>query len=177
MKAEIINQPYSGKFEERIYDVECVWNSQSWTCIKFTDESGITKVGQFRGFPKDVKVSKQKNEIFVLTSDCAFRLDSLELNVIESEKQADYGNLEVTPNGTFILSEYSDIYKLENSLSDMQIIKSPFEMDMIEFKSWNGNILEFECTEIANYERNELMELNTNDWTIKIKKTTPQQRA
>ena len=50
-------------------------------------------------------------------------------------------------------------------------------MDMIEFKSWNGNILEFECTEIANYERNELMELNTNDWTIKIKKTTPQQRA
>ena len=59
----------------------------------------------------------------------------------------------------------------------MQIIKSPFEMDMIEFKSWNGNILEFECTEIANYERNELMELNTNDWTIKIKKTTPQQRA
>ena len=101
-----------------------------------------------------------------MTSDCAFRLDSLELNVIESEKQADYGNLEVTPNGTFILSEYSDIYKLENSLSDIQIIKSPFEMDMIEFKSWNGNILEFECTEIANYERNELMELNTNDWQL-----------
>ena len=34
MKAEIINQPYSGKFEERIYDVESVWNPQSWTCIK-----------------------------------------------------------------------------------------------------------------------------------------------
>ncbi len=177
MKAEIINQPYSGEFEEKIYDVENVWNSQSWTWIKFTDESGIEKVGQFRGFPKDVKVSKQKNEIVVLTSDCAFRLDSRELNIIESEKQVDYGNLEVTPNGTFIFSEYSDIYKLENSLSDMQIIQSPFEMDMIEFKGLNGNILEFECTEIANYERNEIMELNTTDWTIKIKKTTPQQRV
>ena len=177
MKAEIINQPYSGEFEERIYDVENVWNSQSWTWIKFTDESGIEKVGQFRGFPKDVKVSKQKNEIVVLTSDYAFRLDSVDLNIIESEKQVDYGNLEVTPNGTFIFSEFSDIYKLENSLSNMQIIKSPFKMDMIEFKRWNGNILEFECSEIANYERIEIMELNTTDWTIEIKKTTPQQRV
>ena len=170
MKAEIINQPYSGEFEERIYDVESVWNSQSWTWIKFTEENGNEKVGQFRGFPKNVKVSKQKNEIVVLTSDCVFRLDALELNIIESEKQADYGNLEVTPNGTFILSEYSDIYKLENSLSDMQNIKSPFEMDMIEFKSWNRIILEFECTEIANYERSQIMELNIAEWTIKIKK-------
>ena len=175
MKAEIINQPYSGEFEERIYDVESVWNSQSWTWIKFMDDSGIEKVGQFRGFPKDVKISKQKNEIIILTSDCVFRLDSSELNIIESEKQIDYGNLEVTPNGTFLLSEYGEIYKLENSLSDMKIIESPFELDWIEFKKWNGDILEFECSELANYERTEIMELNTTDWTIK--KTTPQHRV
>ena len=177
MKAEIINQPYSGEFEERIYDVESVWNSQSWTWIKFINESGIEKVGQFRGFPKDVKVSKQKNEIVVLTSDCIFRLDSHELNIIESKKQVDYGNLEVSPKGTFILSEYGEIYKVKKSLSEMQIIESPFELDWIEFKKWNGDILEFECSELANYERTEIMELNTVDWTIKIKKTTPQQRV
>jgi len=170
VKAEIINQPYSGEFKERIYDIESLWNSQSWTWIKFKDNNGNEKVGQFRGFPKDVKVSDQKNEIMVLTSDCAFRLDANELNIIESEKQVDYGNLEVTPKGTFIFSEFSDIYKMENSLSDMQIIKSPFEMDFIEFKSWNEDILEFECAELTNYERNETMELNTADWTIKIKK-------
>ena len=174
MKAKIINQPYSGEFEERIYDVESVWNSQSWTWIKFEDINGNEKVGQFRGFPKDVKISKQKNEIVILTSDCIFRLDTIELNIIESEKQVDYENLEVTPNGTFLLSEYGEIYKLENSLSDMQIIESPFELDWIEFKKWNGDILEFECSELANYEKTEIMELNTTDWSIKIKKTTPQ---
>ncbi|MHA6246711.1 hypothetical protein ACXYMU_02155 [Pontibacter sp. CAU 1760] len=171
MKAEIINQPYSGEFEERIYDVESVWNSQSWTWIKFTNDNGVEKVGQFRGFPKEVKVSDQKNEVIVLTSDCVFRLDTNELNIIESENQVDYGNLEVTPNGTFIFSEFSDVYKMENSLSDMQIIKSPFEMDMIEFKEWNGNILEFECDEMGRWERHEIMELDTIEWTIKIKKT------
>ncbi|WP_299326226.1 hypothetical protein [uncultured Maribacter sp.] len=176
MKAEIINQPYSGEFEERIYDVESVWNSQSWTWIKFEDNSGIEKVGQFRGFPKDVKISKQKNEIVVLTSDCIFRLDTSELNIIESEKQVDYGNLEVTPNGTFIFSEYSNIYKMGNSFSDMYIIKSPFEMDMIKFKSWNGNILEFECDEMGGWERHEIMELDVTNWTIKPKKNAPQQR-
>ncbi|GHC65405.1 hypothetical protein [Ulvibacter litoralis] len=171
MKAEIINQPYSGEFEERIYDVESVWNSQSWTWVKFTDENGIEKVGQFRGFPKEVKVSKQKSEIVVLTSDCVFRLNTTELNVIEAENQVDYGNLEVSPNGTFIFSEFSDIYKLEKSLADMQIIKSPFEMDMIEFKKWNGDILEFECDEMGRWERHEIMELDTSEWTIRIKKT------
>jgi hypothetical protein len=177
VKAEIINQPYSGEFEERIYDVESVWNSQSWTWIKFEDNIGIEKVGQFRGFPKDVKISKQKNEIVILTSDCIFRLDTSELNIIESEKQVDYGNLEVAPNGAFLLSEYGEIYKLDNSLSDMQIIESPFELDWIKFKKWNGDILEFECSELANYEKTEIMELNTTDWSIKIKKTTPQHRV
>jgi hypothetical protein len=168
VKAKIINQPYSGEFEERIYDVESVWHSQSWTWIKFEDSNGIEKVGQFRGFPKDVKISKQKNEIVILTSDCIFRLDTIELNIIESKKQVDYENLEVTANGTFLLSEYGEIYKLENSLSDVQIIESPFELDWIEFKKWNGDILEFECSELANYEKTEIMELNTTDWSIKI---------
>ena len=177
MKAEIINQPYSGEFEERIYDIESVWNSQSWTWIKFIDEDGIDKVGQFRGFPKDVKVSKQKNEIIVLTSDCVFRLDGTELNVIEAENQVDYGNIEVTPTGIFIFSEFSDIYKLEKSLTEMKIIESPFKMDMIEFKNWNEKVLVFECYELGKWERHEVMELDTDEWKIRTKKNAPQQRV
>ena len=171
MKAEIIHQPYSGEFEERIYDVDSAWKSQFWAWIKFTDENGIEKVGQFRGFPKGVKVSKAKNEIIVLTSDCAFRLDSIELNLIEMEKQSDYGNIEVSPNGTFIFSEFSSIYKMGNSLSEMECIESPFEMDLIEFKNWNGNILEFECVEMRKYEKRENMQLDSVNWAIKPKKT------
>ena len=63
LKAEIINQPYSGEFKKRIYDVESPWNSQSWTWIKFTDENMSETVGQFRGFPKEVKYSESRNEI------------------------------------------------------------------------------------------------------------------
>ncbi|TDT45161.1 hypothetical protein CLV90_2245 [Maribacter spongiicola] len=85
MRVEIINQPYSGEFKERIYDMESPWNSQSWTWIKFTDDIGTETVGQFRGLPKAVKVSTQLNEIIVLTSDYLYRLDFQEYNIIETE--------------------------------------------------------------------------------------------
>jgi len=174
--AEIINQPYSDEFKERIYDIESVWNSQSWTWIKFTFENGNQIVGQFRGNPRNVKVSKPKNEIFVLTSDYAFRLNARNLEIVETEDQPQYTNLEVAPDGTFILSEFSDVYKMTNSLKDMEVIESPFEMDLIEFKGWIGNNLQFECDEMGRWERHEKMELNVSDWTIKVKKNAPQHR-
>ena len=71
--AEIINQPHSGQYKERIYDVQSPWNSQSWSWVRFTDESGNEFVGQFRGSPRSVKVSRLRNEIIVLTSDYVFR--------------------------------------------------------------------------------------------------------
>lgn len=36
--AEIIDQPFSGQYKERIYDVTSPWNSQDWTWVKFEDE-------------------------------------------------------------------------------------------------------------------------------------------
>jgi hypothetical protein len=33
--AEIINLPYSGQYEEKIYDISSPWNSQEWTWVKF----------------------------------------------------------------------------------------------------------------------------------------------
>jgi len=38
IKAEIIDQPYSGQYKEKIYDISSQWNSQMWTWVKFFDE-------------------------------------------------------------------------------------------------------------------------------------------
>jgi hypothetical protein len=80
-------------------------------------------------------VSEPKNEIIILTSDCVFPVDVIDLTLMDTEKQADYENLGIAPNGTFVFSNFSDIYKIEKSLSDMRIIESPFKMDLIEFKN------------------------------------------
>ena len=174
MKAEIINQPYSGEYEERIYDLESSWNSQSWTWIKFADKNGIEKVGQFRGMPINVKVSEQKNEIIILTSDYIFRLNATDLNIVETASQPEYQDVEVSPNGVFIFHNYYEIKKMEYSLSEMEEINSPFKMDDIRFIKWNDNKLIFTCEEFINWSRHETMEFNTSEWKIEVKKNAPQ---
>ena len=176
VKAEIISQPYSGEYKERIYDLESPWNSQFWTWIKFADDFGNETVGQFRGSPVAVKVSGKLNEIIVLTSDYVYRLESKELNIIEVKDEFIYQDVEISPNGIFIFHNYYEIEKMGNSFSEMEEIKSPFKMDDIKFIKWNNNKLEFTCEEFINWNRVEIMELDTNKWEI-IKKTTPQHRV
>ena len=117
MNAKIINQPVSGKFKERIYDIENPWNSQSWTWVKFTDAYSIETVGQFRGAPVKVKYSKKRNEIIVLTSDHVFRLKASNLNLIETDSQTEYLDLEVSPDGDFFFHNRYEIIKLNCSLT------------------------------------------------------------
>lgn len=45
---QIVSQPYSGEFHERIYDHQSPWNSQKWSWIKFTEEDYSEWIGQFR---------------------------------------------------------------------------------------------------------------------------------
>lgn len=47
-RAEYIQQPYSGEYIEKIYDIKSPWNSTDWTWIKFTEEDAIW-CGEFRG--------------------------------------------------------------------------------------------------------------------------------
>jgi hypothetical protein len=58
---EIINQPYSGEYKERVYDNDSPWNSQGWTWIKFTNDDSFEWCGEFRGFPRDIAVSERKS--------------------------------------------------------------------------------------------------------------------
>lgn len=68
IEAEIIDQPYSGQYEERIYDISSPWNSQNWTWVKFLNDDFIEWCGEFRGLPRNVAISKKYNhEIYGIT--------------------------------------------------------------------------------------------------------------
>jgi len=168
-KAEIVNQPYAGEFEERIYDNESPWNSASWTWIKFIGSEYNEWIGQFRGSPGKVAVSEINCETLVLTSDYIFRLDNICGDLIEFDDQPQYQNLTTSPTGGFILADYYNIDKIEKTLKEKISISSPIEMDMIKFKKWNNRKLEFTCDEFTNWNRHLVMELDADKLTIKIK--------
>jgi hypothetical protein len=85
VEAEIINQPYSGQFKERIYDIPSRWNSQDWTWVKFTDADFAEWCGEFRGFARGVVVSTKYNSVLVLTSDYLSQLNCNSGDIIEYE--------------------------------------------------------------------------------------------
>jgi hypothetical protein len=110
-KADIINQPYSGQYKERIYDISSSWNSLNWTWVKFEDEDFNEWCGEFRGSPRAVALSKKHNKVLVLTSDYLFHVDCDNGELIEYESQPQYQCLTVTPSGDFIIADYYSIEK------------------------------------------------------------------
>lgn len=165
MKVEIINQPYSGEYQEKIYDIESVWNSKFWSWIKMTNKD-LEIVGQFRGSANKVKCSESLNEMIVLTSDFIYRLEGNNFEISEWERQPQYHDLEVSPNGDFILHDYYNIYKMDGEFSKMINIEGPVQMDDIKFIKWENNKLYFEFEEIGNWEEKRLMYLDTSTWKI-----------
>lgn len=172
IEAEIISQPYSGEFNEKIYDNESAWNSQSWTFIKFTNDNYSEWCGQFRGFPGQVAISTNKNIVLVLTSDYLYQLDIETGSLTDLEDQPQYRNLTVTPKGDFILADYYNFEKVSTSIRQKTSIDSPIQMDMIEFKKWNKSKLEFTCDEFLNWDRHLTMTYDSETNQIEIKNTT-----
>jgi hypothetical protein len=172
IEAEIIGQPYSGEYTERIYDNESAWNSQSWTFIKFTNDDYSEWCGHFRGFPRQVAISTVYNVVLVLTSDYLFQLDRQTGNVLELEDQPQYQNLTVDPNGNFILADYYNLEKATRDIKNKETINSPVQMDMIEFKSWTDGKLEFTCDEFLNWDRHLTMTYDSETSKIEIKNAT-----
>jgi hypothetical protein len=172
IEAEIISQPYSGEYTERIYDNESAWNSQSWTFIKFTNDDYSEWCGQFRGFPRQVGVSKFRDIVLVLTSDYLFQLDRKTGDLKELEDQPQYQNLTTTPNGDFILADYNSLEKVTTSIKQRELIESPIQMDIIEFKKWDNEKLEFTCDEFLNWDRHLTMTYNSETNKIEIKNAT-----
>lgn len=44
IKADIITQPSSGQYKERIYDIPSTWNSHDWTWVKFLNEDNMDSI-------------------------------------------------------------------------------------------------------------------------------------
>ena len=155
-EAEIIDQPDSGEFEERIYDIESPWNSQNWTWIRFKDGSNYCWCGQFRGASRSVSVSELYGKALVLTSDYLFEIELISGNILNYEDRPGYRNLTTAPDGSFIVADYYSIERITLSIKDKEYIKSPFEMDMIQFKDWKDGVLEFTCDEFLNSKREDV---------------------
>lgn len=169
IEAEIISQPYSGKYTERIYDNESAWNSQNWTFIRFTNDDHSEWCGQFRGFPRQVAVSKIYNFVLVLTSDCLYQLDRETGKRLELEDQPRYQNLTIAPNGDFVLADYNNFAIVTTSIHSKEQIESPIKMDIIEFKKWDNGKLEFTCDEFLNWDRHLTMTYDSQTKKIEIK--------
>ena len=170
--ADIINQPFSGQFTERIYDNQSAWNSQSWTWIKFTNEDFTEWCGQFRGYPRQVAISAIQNLVLVLTSDYLYQLDRKTGDVLQLKDQPQYHNLSATPNGHFILADYYNFEKMTDNIKITVQIDSPISMDIVTFKNWNDNKLEFTCDEFLNWDRHLTMEYDCETDKINFKNET-----
>ncbi|QUH26204.1 hypothetical protein [Serpentinicella alkaliphila] len=166
IEAEIIHQPYSGTFEEKIYDVQSPWKSKDWTWVKFTNEDYTQWCGTFRGSSKNIALSKKHSSILILTSDCLFKLDIKNGNILEYEEQPLYTNLTVTPLGDYIVSDNYDVQLIQSSLLNEMLIKSPLKMDNIVFKGWLDDKLHISCNEFQNW--SEHVELQLNCITLSI---------
>ncbi|MEH7374072.1 MULTISPECIES: hypothetical protein [Neobacillus] len=171
-KAEIINQPFSGQYKERIYDITSSWNSPNWTWVKFEDEDFNEWCGEFRGSPRDIAVSKKYKTVLVLTSDYLFQVDSDSGELTEYESQPQYQCLTVTPSGDFIIADYYSIEKIESSIKDTIPVKSPIKMDTIKFHGWSKNKLLITCDEFLNWDNQLELELDGDTLEIIIKEIT-----
>lgn len=168
IEAEIISQPYSGEYTERIYDNESPWNSQSWTFIMFTNDNYLEWCGQFRGFPRQVAISKPNKIVLVLTSDYLYQLDAETGNLKYLEDQPQYHNLTVAPNGDFIIADYYNFEKVITTIKEKEQIESPIQMDLIKFKKWNNSKLEFTCDEFLKWDRHLTMTYDSETKKIEI---------
>lgn len=172
IKVEVISQPYSGEYKERIYNMESPWNSQSWTFIKFTEDDYTEWCGQFRGAPKNAHVSLKNKIVLILTSDYLFQLDFNTADIIYFEDQPQYKSLSLTPSDDFLIANYTNIEKITSSIKNKRLIESPIEMDFIEFKNWSNNTLEFTCDKFIQWDKHYLMEYHDQTETINIKNVT-----
>lgn len=148
-KAEIIEQPYSGQFKERIYDISNPWNSQDWTWIKFKDENYNEWCGQFRGAQQAVALSSKHNKVLVATFDYLYEIDCVSGEITDYESTNTYQDLTVTPFGDFIIADYYNIEKIGETINNRQLLASPIKMDTIKFNGWSENKLSISCEELG----------------------------
>jgi len=154
LNVEQISQPYSGEYEEKIYDIESNWNSSDWTWIRFEEDSSIW-CGEFRGKYIGVTVSNIKEIIVVLTSDYIYVIDTKTKEIIDSDRNFEYCDITCTPLGDILLSSgYGLEILLEKTISSIETIELPVNADSLRFVGYTDNTLEMNCYEFLNWSNN-----------------------
>ena len=145
--AESIEQPYSGEYIEKIYDIKSPWNSSDWSWIKFIDEEGVW-CGEFRGKYRGVSISKKLGIVVVLTSDYMYILDINTSEIIEYYSQPEYVDITTSPLEDILITDgYGIEIFTNNKVSDVESIVAPIHPDNLRFVEWNDNILKLTCYE------------------------------
>ena len=85
LNIEQISQPYSGEYEEIIFDIESNWNSSDWSWIRFEEDTTIW-CGEFRGKYIGATFSVPKGIIVVVTTDYIYVIDIVSKEMIDSER-------------------------------------------------------------------------------------------
>ena len=167
IKAEIIVQPKSGHYKERIYDISSQWNSQEWTWVKFENDDFNEWCGEFRGSPRGVAISKKYKNVLVLTSDYLYQVNCQSEELNEYESQSLYQNITVTPFGDFIVANDYFMEKIGSTLDDKILLDIPAEIDGIKFNGWTDNLLSITCEDYSG--KHIAMELDSETLEITIK--------
>lgn len=146
-RAEYMEQPYSGEYIEKIYDISSPWNSSNWTWIKFFDEDKVW-CGEFRGEYRGLSVSKKLGIVVILTSDYMYILDINTTEIIEYDSQPQYMDITTSPLGDILITDgYGIEIFTNNKIDERESIAVPVQPDNLRFVEWKDTILKITCYE------------------------------
>lgn len=168
LRAEYVQQPYSGEYIEKIYDIKNPWNSSDWTWIKFTEEDEVW-CGEFRGGCRGLSYSAKYEIIVVLTSDYMYVLDIHTSEIKEYYSQPEYVDITTSPFGEILVTDGYGIEMFTNSkIKDMESIVTPINCDSLRFVEWRENILRMNCFEFLAWGKEvELyLDFETKEWLV-----------
>ena len=126
LNIEQISQPYSGEYEEIIFDIESNWNSSDWSWIRFEEDTTIW-CGEFRG--------KYIGATFECTDITCTPLGDVLLS-------SGYG-LEILKERTISSCEAIVLPVNADSLRFVKYRGNILEMNCDEYCNWSNNITLF----------------------------------
>ena len=162
-RAEHIEMPMSGTYNERIYDIESAWNTADWCWIQFEEDSGESWCGEFRGKYLSCAIVKEYSFVAVLTSCYLYYVDIATYELIDHSANHLYRSLYTIPSGMVLITDGYDLEVLTgNHTNQMRQIDLPMKCDCLAFDKCEGNILRMTCEELAVWDSYELyLDCNT----------------
>ncbi|CAH0998018.1 hypothetical protein EMA8858_04153 [Emticicia aquatica] len=170
MTFDRIYQPYSGLYEEKQFDIETEWKEQVWTWIKFSLDDFSEWCGCFRGEFQGCGLNSSSKQAIILTSLAFYKIDCENKSLLKTEENIQFNQLTITPDSNYFVVGYFNKIELMDWDFNFQSIDSPIEMDMITFKNWEENNLNFTCYELLNWDwdRHLLCQFSYNNNHIRI---------